>query len=515
MGSTYVPMDSWVYPALDRLSSLGYLDTAYFGLRPWTRLSIEHMLEQTADKIQENGTDEAQSLYLAVQREVGADPTQHKPHTEFDFVYSRATEISGSVPLTNSFEFGQTIINDDGRPYAHGFSAISGFHARGEAGRFTLNVRGEFQHAGGYAALSPADQTIISGRPLDVLTPADHFGVGDRNDFRLIDADVSFHALHHEISVGKSEIDWGPGQGGGFLFSANAEPIYALRINLVDPIRIPLLSRILGPVRWDNYFGDLKGHVSPREPWIFGNKLSFHPTPGLEIGFSRSCTFAGIGYSPLTSRTFWNCFISAGDFLQAGDRRFDVGDRRGDFDLRWRLPWLAKSVTLYADSDADDDPSPLANPRRSAWGPGIYFSHLPGMQHVDLRLEAPYSNLPSTSGITYANQGYKDGFTNKGLIMGNWIGRESSGYQAWLTYWISPKEQVQLQYRDSKIAKHLWASGGTQTDLIGKVVKRLSPDVELNAQFQWERYLVPDFRPGVQHDYTTTFQVTWFSNLAK
>src|ERR1700748_738226 len=49
--STYVPLDNWVYPALDRLNSLGYLDSAFFGLRPWTRLSIVHMLQQTADKI--------------------------------------------------------------------------------------------------------------------------------------------------------------------------------------------------------------------------------------------------------------------------------------------------------------------------------------------------------------------------------------------------------------------------------------------------------------------------------
>lgn len=41
-GSTYVPLDSWIYPALDRLQALGYVDFAYLGLRPWTRSSITH-----------------------------------------------------------------------------------------------------------------------------------------------------------------------------------------------------------------------------------------------------------------------------------------------------------------------------------------------------------------------------------------------------------------------------------------------------------------------------------------
>ncbi|HEY0795168.1 MAG TPA: capsule assembly Wzi family protein, partial [Acidisarcina sp.] len=518
-GSTYIPMDSWIYPALDRLSSLGYLDTAFFGLRPWTRLGVEHMLEQTADRVQEEGNDEAQSLYLAVEREVGPDLSENRPRVELDSVYGRGMEISGSVPITNSFEFGQTVINDEGRPYAHGFNGISGFHARGEAGHFSLNVRGEFQHAGGYAPLSIADQTALLtggyGFHLSTLTPIDVNGVGNRNNFRLIDANLSFHALHHEISVGKSEMWWGPGQGGAFLFSTNAEPLYTLRFNMVDPIRVPILSRLLGPMRWDHYFGDQKGHVNPNRPWIFGDKISFHPTSNLEIGFSRSCSFAGKGYSPLTLGTFRACFFSTGDFAQAGARQFDVGDRRGDFDFRWRLPHLEKSVTIYTDSNADDDPSPLANPYRTAWGPGIYVSHLPGLSKVDFRFEAPFSNIVSSSGINYSNHAYRDGFTNKGFIMGHWIGRESSGYQAWLTYWLSAKEQVQVEYRDVKLATHQWPAGGTQTDLSAKVVKRLAPGVELNARFQWERYCIPDFQPGIQHDYTSTFQVTWFPKLEK
>src|SRR5664280_1693213 len=44
----YVPMDSWVYPALDRLHGLGYLNSTFFGLRPWTRRSIQRMLDETS-----------------------------------------------------------------------------------------------------------------------------------------------------------------------------------------------------------------------------------------------------------------------------------------------------------------------------------------------------------------------------------------------------------------------------------------------------------------------------------
>ena len=36
-GATYVPMDSWIYAALDRLGALGLVPSQISGLRPWTR----------------------------------------------------------------------------------------------------------------------------------------------------------------------------------------------------------------------------------------------------------------------------------------------------------------------------------------------------------------------------------------------------------------------------------------------------------------------------------------------
>src|SRR5215469_11882442 len=70
LGSTYVPMDSWIYPAMDRLRGLGYLDTAFLGMRPWTRMSIVHMLMATADKIADVKDDsEACKIYHSLERE--------------------------------------------------------------------------------------------------------------------------------------------------------------------------------------------------------------------------------------------------------------------------------------------------------------------------------------------------------------------------------------------------------------------------------------------------------------
>src|ERR1700758_1147437 len=54
MGSPYIPVDSWVYPALWRLYGLGFLDRIFLNLRPYTRNSVSHMLEQVVAKIDED-----------------------------------------------------------------------------------------------------------------------------------------------------------------------------------------------------------------------------------------------------------------------------------------------------------------------------------------------------------------------------------------------------------------------------------------------------------------------------
>ena len=155
-------------------------------------------------------------------------------------------------PINDSYHFGQTIINDDGRPYQGGFNAITGFIATAESHRLSLEVRGEYQHAPGRAAYPASVEALIA--MVDSNPELAPEPVPQTNVFRLLDANLSFHLAQHEISVGKMEDDWGPAENGGMAISDNAERFYALRINRVESLRIPLLSDILGPFRYEGLF---------------------------------------------------------------------------------------------------------------------------------------------------------------------------------------------------------------------------------------------------------------------
>ena len=96
-----------------------------------------------------------------------------------------------------------------------------------------------------------------------------------QNPFRLVEATLSVHILGHEISGGKSDAWLGPGMGSAMPWSNNAENIYSFRINRVEPINIKYLSRWLGPVRYDFFYGSLKGHTDPNDDWGHSDMFSF------------------------------------------------------------------------------------------------------------------------------------------------------------------------------------------------------------------------------------------------
>ncbi len=525
-GSTYVPMDSWIYPALDRLHALGYLNSAFLGIRPWTRLSIAHMLEQSADRIDtDEKNDEAREIYLAVLREVQPDIDNatelNHPNGELESVYTNLRGISGT-PLRDSFHLGQTLINDYGRPYESGFNNYSGFSARAEAGRFTLYFRGEYQYAPSAAGYSPAlasylsdtiDNIPIASNPVQDTIPQGP--IATANNGRIMEATLSYHLLGHEVSFGKSDHWLGPDQGAAMLWSNNAEDIYDFQIDRVEPLRIPGLSRLTGPFRYDFFVGSLKGHTDPNDPWVHMEKVSFKPTKNLEFGFDRIVIWGGKDHVPITIHSFLKSFFSFQNVSVAEKlSRNDPGARFGTFDFNYRLPYLRNWVTLYTDSLVHDDVSPISAPRRSGVHPGIYLARFPGIEHLDLRVEGANTDTPSTDydhgSFLYYETVQRQGPTNKGFLVGDWIGRQGKGGQGWLTYHLSANEDIQFMYRNMKIDGNFFPGGTTQNDFQGSVRKRIGRDIEVRGSVQYEGWKAPIYLTGAQSDTTVAGQITWY-----
>ncbi len=513
-GSAYVELDSWVYPIIERLAALGYIHAAFLGQRPWTRIECANLVSEAGENISDDSPPEVQQMYAALSAEFNHEVTAHRNvSARIESIYTNLAGISGE-PLNDSYHFGQTIINDFGRPYQEGFNSYDGFSAHAAAGRFVFYTREEFQHAPSAPPYPLAVRQFISTIDMNPLAPATP--IATTNQFQVLDTYVAANIAGWDWSFGKQSLWWGPDEGGALLFSDNAEPIYMFRASRVLPFEFPWIFRLLGPIKIDAFFGKLSGNEFPPRPLIHGEKITLKPTPNLELGFGRTSEFSGVG-RPLT---FLSLFRSYTMFTSGADEPPDQnpGKRTGGFDASYRVPYLRNWLTIYGDSLSDDDPSPLANPPRAALSAGFYLPRLPKFRRLDLRGEAVYTDAPNGEfggHYVYFDGFYHDLYTNKGNLIGSWIGREGTGFQGWLTYWASAKTTVQFAYRHATVSQQFIPSGESINDGSMKINWWLTNDLSISGFLQYERWFAPILAANPQTNWTSELSVTfWPRNTA-
>lgn len=529
IGSPYVPLDSWIYPALDRLAAIGLIESEFAGMRPWTRSECAGLLVEAGDRAEEGvGGPEAEELYRSLQTEFrheiesGGDEKGFQGRIES--VYTRVTGISGE-PLTDGNHFGQTIVNDFGRPYQQGFNSVDGFSAWTTSGPWTGYIRAEYQHAPSAPALPESTRQIIASLDgIGEVPPGTPYSAVNR--VRLLDAYVGLNLHNWQLTFGKQSLLWSPMQSGPLMFSDNAEPINMFRISRVSPFKLPSILGWMGPIRVEWFLGQLDGHEFvfqsntglvgqfgqnlSRQPSMEGQKLSFKPTANFEFGVSATTVFAG-GPGPVTWHSFLRSY-SPGNTVPGAPG--DPGDRRSGVDFSYRVPGLRRWLTFYGEAFTEDEFSPLGYPRKSAFEGGVYVPRIPGVPKLDFRLEGGTTSpvdFPGCRGCFYDNGRYPDGsYVNNGDLLGSWLGRGSQGERAWSTYWFSPRSSIQFQYRHQKVDGQYLQRGGTLNDGSAVLNFQITPDTTLSGSVQFEKWNYPVLAPEPESNWTTSVGITFW-----
>ena len=518
-GSPYVPLDSWVYPAIDRLASMGLVQSEFLTIRPWTRLECANLTAEASGNLDERGVADSQAedivaeLRFEFAREFHAYDNGAENTARIESVYTRITGISGA-PLTDGYHFGQTIVNDNGRPYQEGFNNITGFSAYATAGRFAVYVSGEYQHAPSAPAYNLTVQQAIANIDHNPVQPVQP--IAEINQFSLQNAYISTNIESWNLSFGRQNVWWGPAYGSSFLYSNNAAPLYMVRLNRITPFYLPWFLRYLGPAKLDFFVGRPQGHEFPPRPLMHGEMISFKPTKNLELSFSRTVMFGGVGRA-MTPEAIWNSYFSFTSSSNYGPAD-NPGKRNGGFDFSYKLPFLRNWVTVYADSMTPDDPSPIDAPRRAAINPGLHFTKIPWVPKLDVRVEGIYTDI--TKSVTAAGQYiywegfYHDLYTNDKNIIGSWVGREGEGVQAWSNYWFTPKSSLQLGYRHQKVASDFIPGGETLNDGSLNLSVWFRKDWNVSASVQYEQWKAPILAEGLQKNWTSSVGIRYWPHAA-
>ncbi len=67
--STYIPLDSWIYPVFERLAGLGYMPRSTMMITPWTRLEGARLVAEAHDQNFEMDDDVGAFLLAALDKE--------------------------------------------------------------------------------------------------------------------------------------------------------------------------------------------------------------------------------------------------------------------------------------------------------------------------------------------------------------------------------------------------------------------------------------------------------------
>jgi hypothetical protein len=543
MGSPYVPIDSWIYPALDRLEALGYIPEGILGQRPWTRMECARLVSDARERINEDpGSPLVASDILAVLDDEFATELNllgggSNLNARVESAYARVTGVSGP-PLSDSeaYDFGQTIVNDYGRPYEEGANFVSGASGWASAGPLVGYLRAEYQYAPSAPALPLSARQVMqqvqlapmagAGAPVAPATPIPSISQAD-----LLVGYVGLQLENWAISFGKQEEWWWPDQSGPMLFSTNSAPIEMLQINRVSPFTLPSILHHGGPIRVQLFLGRLTGqnwvysgltgltgswaHPLGDQPFIDGGKISLKPTQNFEIGMGETSVFAGAGV-PMNLHKFGQSILPIGkppDALYGSPS--DPGSRHGGFDFNYRFPKLRNWLTLYGDAFTNDEISPWRNWNKAAVTSGIYMPRIPKIPKLDFRAEGSYSDPPAMQpalqhGFFYYNGRFVSGYTNNGNLIGSWIGRQGQGADAWATYWFTPKDNLQFNFRHEKVSKGFIPNGGTVTDAGVSASVWLTSTLSISSSLQYETWDFPVISAAQQTNVVTQFEVTFW-----
>ncbi len=267
------------------------------------------------------------------------------------------------------------------------------------------------------------------------------------NAYNLEPSSVAVRLGNWALYVGFQEQWFGPGHDGALLWSNNSRPTpkIGLKRLMPDPIDLPVL-RWLGPLRFEIFGSVINERRSDFDNiLIFGTRLSFMPSAGLEIGLNRMQMLCGKG-RPCGLKQISNSFIGIGnaDNPSTNDPNGfsqQAGNQIAGFDASYTRRFGKVAAKIYFEGEAEDFDNVIleqwsrliGTTLSGPWGKkGASWTTT--LEYVDTQAVSLFNGTP-LEGITggetrypfstYNNSLYTAGFTYNALPIGYWTDGDS------------------------------------------------------------------------------------------
>lgn len=398
--SAFVPADHRAYPQVEAWEARGVLPPTLLGARPYTWERLARMLAR-------------------------ARPTTAADRTA---VAALEAEARGHVGTGWHATPSLTLATAEGRPVR--YVRPPGINAGGPLAAFDAGATYR-EHFGGDARLRT--EARWRDRVAVLVEPRAAFGDAGGGNPGLQEGYISLDLGPLLLAAGRQAFVWGPAPTGGYLMTANAAPIPALRLGLAEPHAFSGGWAWLGTVDFAWFLSRLETDRAVPRPYLTGLRLMWMPTARLELGASRTIMLGGEGQPDLS----WSDLMT----ILGGRNLYgnaDTSNSIAGVDAAWRLPLTGPvAARIYGEYAGEDEANQLHLPTKPAVRAGLLVAGLGPKARCSLRAEFAatdvfYDHAKWGHDFWYAHGIYRSGHTYRGRILGDPMGADARAARAGL-----------------------------------------------------------------------------------
>ena len=460
--SPQVPLDSWTYPALERVVALSDVQSGLAGMRPLTRLEAARLLREASLKAQ---LDElptvAGELLQRLQREFRQELLSLEDGEAREGVPTRWLR---NAALIASYRDGADAMmsGTDARQFALDFNNFG--RSRADGGNLEFNAEMEARLL---------NRLLLTWRP-ELAQRED-----DGSSFTTLAAIAAVAYRGVEFSAGRQSLWWGQGRHGSLLLTNNAAPLDMLRLTNPTPLQLPWLLKHFGPFRFDLFVSRLEEERAVAKPYFGGMRFNIKPSRYLELGASRTVIFGGAGRPRVDASDLLT--IVGGGNLFVDD---DTSNSIAGVDALITVPPLW-GMQIYGELHGEDEAGGL--PAKDSWLAGIYLPQLEPSGRLSLRVEyADTTRLFGGSPVLYTHGIYLSGYIYEGKILGHHAGSDATDLFVQLQVDYSPRLSLQIGLDFEERGKFLaLQEKHNQAEL--SATWWLDPQLSLTARYAYDR----------------------------
>jgi len=478
LSSVNVPLDSWVYPALEKLSAMGYIQSAIWGMKPFSRLEVGRLLVEAESNREEIARDEEvhafagellERLLEEFEREVRFICFSENEHLKsrlkpfdslrirYGFAAKRPRNLSVVTPdgaRLFSTEGTPLLVGEEGVVLEGKNSLILDFGARADLfGLFSFY----------YHPVLLANFETFSGEE-DHVSFLNHRG------------HVKFNLGRLEIMAGRESLRWGQGSHGTLILSGNAPPLDMIQISSSSPFRLPWYFRYLGQIKAALFLTEMEDTRVIGHPLFLGMRVCIRPHPIIELGVARTIMFGGKGVPSVSVGDFFQ--ILGGENLEGGE---DNSNHLAGVDLRLKIPFF-RNMELYGELYGEDEAGGL--PSRNSLLVGLYMPRITADGRLDLRVEVVRTHLQYE-----IHHIFQSGYTYKGLLLGHSAGPNTLSIFGRTTFYLFKDLRLGFDFEYEERKPCRWEPGVNETIYRRQIDFDYSPFwwMDLSAGLGFER----------------------------